>query len=239
MEITTCDVFMAHIPHKDIDKIVECITSYESVVAYLIGMETADTVGEHMHFIVETKGKGWYHKFSKRVFKDWYNLNGKAHSVNGVSYPRQYGKLNKIKDMEKMYSYTVKDQNLRTNMSQSVIDKYVEKSYKKQKDVCYYTQLLEKIDKFEKELIGTKLAHNKELIKERKRTGVENRDIQTWGKNNIHDNEIDIKIYIIKLLKENPDYIITRNKVDNVWHRYISSRWSPEDIYYNLYNKRT
>jgi hypothetical protein len=237
-EITHCDVFMAHLPHSDVDKIVECITGYEEVVSYLIGLETADTVGEHYHFIIESKGKGWYHKFSKRVFKDWYKLNGKAYSVDGVRYPRQYGKVHKVKDMEKMICYTVKDKNVRTDMSQQVLAKYLEKSYKKQSDVCYYTQILEKLDKFEQEQIKINYAQNKELIKERNRTGIPNPDIATYGNGLIHDNEIHIKIYIIKLLKEIPNNCITRNKVDHIWNRWISSRWTPEDIYSNLYRKR-
>lgn len=237
MEITNCDVFMAHIPHKDIDKIVECITGYECVVSYLIGMETADTVGEHMHFIVETKGKGWYHKFSKRVFKDWYNLNGKAHSINGVSYPRQYGKLNKIKDMEKMYSYTVKDQNLRTNMSQSVIDKYVEKSYKKSESRDYTLQLLKKIDDFDKTIYPDYVSDKKAV-----------RKVKPWDsltqREKIHEEfeypkhrKQCILIYIIKLLKEKNVESITKGQIDSYWNKWTSTRWTADEIYLDRYHR--
>ena len=102
---------MAHIPHSEVDYLCQELASYR----YLIGMEKSEY--EHFHFLVEMDDKQ-YHSFSKKIFKDKYNLRGRA--IKGL--PRQYGKEKQIKDIEKIARYTCKDQNVRTNLKEEELD---------------------------------------------------------------------------------------------------------------------
>jgi len=117
--------FMAHIPHDEQEYLEETLKEYD-IGKYVIGMEHADSVGEHFHFLVQFTDAD-YHKYSKRVFKDKFNLRGQ----NRGGKCKQYGKLKEIRDLEKMTAYTVKDGNVITNMTDKEIQKYTELSYKK------------------------------------------------------------------------------------------------------------
>lgn len=103
--------FMAHIPHKDADILCQELAPYK----YLFGMEKTEY--EHIHFLVDMNDKQ-YHAFSKKIFKDKYKLRGRA--TKGA--PRQYGKETKIKDIQKIATYTCKDQNVRTNLLEEELD---------------------------------------------------------------------------------------------------------------------
>lgn len=235
MEITNCDVFYAHIPHSDINFIEQVISEYEDVTTYLIGLELGtQTKVEHMHFIVESVGKGWYHKFSKRIFIDKYHLNGVPKTVNGKAIPKEYGKVKKVRDWDKMHAYTVKDGNIRTNMSQSVIDKYVQMSHKKSESRDYTIQLLSKIDDFDEKHFRDYYTCPKHCKKE---------DFSHWlEKQNFFADEgyqisrkRNILIYIIKQLKEKNIESITKGQVDSYWNKWTTSRWNENEIYNDRY----
>jgi len=61
------------------------------------------------------------------VFREKYELRGRAQDGNA----RQYGRVKNIQDNEKMASYTVKDNNIRTNFEEEQLRKIFEGSYKK------------------------------------------------------------------------------------------------------------
>lgn len=117
-------MFMAHINHEHIDYVETTLNNY-GIGNYIIAME--ETTYQHMHFLVQMTDED-YHKFSKRVFKDKFKLRGRA--VKGE--PRQYGKIHNIEDIEKAKAYTCKDGNLRTNMTDAQIQKYVDASFEKE-----------------------------------------------------------------------------------------------------------
>lgn len=115
--------FMAAIKHDQWSYVLDTLKEYE-IGAYLCSKEIAkgvhsETNGEHMHFLVQMTDKD-YHKFSKRVFVEKYKLRGKATKDN----PRQYGRVKKIENLERMAAYTLKDGNIETNMSESQIEGY-------------------------------------------------------------------------------------------------------------------
>ena len=103
--------FMAHISHKECETLCKDLAPYK----YLFGMETSDY--EHYHFLVEMSDKQ-YHAFSKKIFKDRYKLRGRA--IKGS--PRQYGKENHIRDIQKIARYSCKDKNVRTNLTEEELD---------------------------------------------------------------------------------------------------------------------
>lgn len=122
--------FMAAIKHTNVDYVVDTLQEY-NIGTYIIGLENAEgvhseTEGEHFHFLVEMSPED-YHKFAKRVFIDKFKLRGRA--TKGK--PRQYGKLTKIDNLEKMKAYTVKDSNVRTNLNDEQLEKVKETSFKK------------------------------------------------------------------------------------------------------------
>lgn len=103
--------FMAHIKHDDKEYIKEQLKDFK----YLFGMETCEY--EHYHFLVEMSDKN-YHAFAKRVFKDKYQLRGRA--ISGA--PRQYGKVSHIRDIQKIARYTCKDKNIITNIGEEELE---------------------------------------------------------------------------------------------------------------------
>lgn len=180
--------FMAHLPHSDHDSIISKLKEYE-IGSYLIGYENEPY--EHYHFLVQMT-TATYHTFSKSLFKDKYNLRGQAR--NGL--PRQYGKLKKIEDLEKMASYTIKSGNITSNMPQDEIDKYFSKSFQKTEKKKLYQEVFENIES--KQCI--------EIL----------RFMDSYGQpsgNNIPKIIKNIKLLIINYLRINTDINMCRSNV--------------------------
>lgn len=127
--------FMAHIPHSDISGVmIELHKDIRPGSKYLVSCETKPY--EHIHFLVEMSDAG-YSKFAKRVFIDKYKLRGRA--SKGLA--RQYGKLTKIENIERLKIYMLKglkdpDNRFIYNMEQEYIDKLYEKSFTKSLTPC-------------------------------------------------------------------------------------------------------
>lgn len=124
--------FFAAIQHKHIESVQEILLEYGSCTKWLIAMEISPTAhqeigGQHMHFITNMTSSD-YALFTKRVFIKQYNLRGRA----SKDMPRQYGKLKVIHDIDKMFAYTIKDNNIRTNFSVECLAEWKKHSYKKQ-----------------------------------------------------------------------------------------------------------
>lgn len=127
--------FMCHTTQEHFDYLEETLKEY-NIGTYFIGYEAQPY--EHYHFLVEMSNDD-YVKFRKRVFIDKLKLRGQARQ----GQPRQYGKINSIKDIEKMKSYTIKEGIYRTNLvSEDELKEILANSFSKQ----------EKIDK-EKEIL--------------------------------------------------------------------------------------
>lgn len=136
--------FMGAIEHVHFDYLETVIKEYD-IGGYIISAETAsashtETNGEHFHFLVQICEKD-YTRFAKRVFIDKFALRGRA--VKGK--PRQYGKVAKIENLEKMKTYTVKDGNFRTNLSDDEIKEYVESSFVKDEKRKILDELLDEM----------------------------------------------------------------------------------------------
>lgn len=189
-------MFMAHMPHSEIDFIEETLKSYD-IGGYLIGLEKDPY--EHYHFAVEMTDKD-YHNFSKRVFKDKFKLRGRA--TKGKC--RQYGKEKNVKDVEKMLSYTAKDKNVRTNLEDSKIKDIIAKSFKK-------VERLEFLDECAKELETKWNNHYIELvdINEGQLPDKERPNLKT------------LRIMIINILRKKNLKTISRSKVESVLYRYF------------------
>lgn len=134
--------FFAAIKHSQIEFLIQILTEYP-IGAYLIGLETTtdshkETNGEHFHFLVQMEDKD-YHKFSKRIFIEKYKLRGRALTDK----PRQYGKVNKIEDLTRMAAYTIKDGNIRTNMTEEQLADYKAISFKKEEKETFRDELIE------------------------------------------------------------------------------------------------
>lgn len=121
--------FFGSIPHSDISYCLTTLLEYK-VTDYIIAMEIAqghkETSGEHLHFLIKTDDEKFYQNYCKRVFIDKYKLRGRSQT----GLPRQYGKVNHIKDIDKMIAYTIKDEKYITNISD--LTKYQELSFKKE-----------------------------------------------------------------------------------------------------------
>ena len=155
-EILTFKAFMAVIEHKYAHEIKEILSQYD-IGKYIIAKETSKTAhtetnGEHFHFIVEMTDKD-YHRFSKRLFIDRFNLRGRATKDK----PRQYGKVKQIDNLEKMKSYTLKENDYDSNLSDEELKILFERSYKKKDEIDEQEELfrylgenikLETIDKY-------------------------------------------------------------------------------------------
>jgi hypothetical protein len=109
-----------HLHMTEIHKIWDETDKGLYVVSKEISSEShQDTDGEHFHFVAEMTPIV-YHAFSKRLFKDRFNLRGVA--KDGLS--RQYGKVKEIKDINRMIAYSLKDGDYITNISDDEIDRY-------------------------------------------------------------------------------------------------------------------
>lgn len=114
--------FMFHLPCSEYDHLENTLKEYD-IGQYIMAFEYKPY--PHYHFMVQMSSYE-YHKYSKRIVLK-YKLCGKPQ--NGK--PRQYGKVKKIEDLEKMKSYTLKDGDFRTNMDEKTINALVEKSFRK------------------------------------------------------------------------------------------------------------
>jgi len=134
--------FFFAIHHTEIDWLEEKLKTYlQDPNNYVMSMETSttthqETEGQHIH-ILATMGSSEYKKFSTIVIRK-YKLSGKAQNGKG----RQYGKLNVIRDLGKMLSYTLKDNNFRTNMDEQLIKTAYDKSYKKEEKLDEETKIM-------------------------------------------------------------------------------------------------
>jgi len=125
--------FMAAVEFQYYEEIKEVLLSYE-VDRWIIAKETSstshkETNGEHLHFMCLMSDQD-YNRFAKRIFIDRFKLRGRAIK----DHPRQYGKVKNIENVSRMQSYTLKDGNFQTNMSEKEIQVLCDASFKKNED---------------------------------------------------------------------------------------------------------
>lgn len=114
---------------------------------YIIAKETCqdahkETNGQHFHVAVEIDDKS-YDNFRKTVLVNYYKLRGRATK----NLPRQYGIVREVRDETKFLSYTCKDKDIMTNITDKTrLNKYIDDSYKKEEKKVFETQLYEYLD---------------------------------------------------------------------------------------------
>ena len=128
--------FMGHMPLDDYDYLEDTLKEYD-IGGYLIGAEVSSTGVEHYHFLVEMTSKD-YHLFSERIFRKHYKLRGRA----SKGQARQYGKLKEIRDFERLKAYTMKEGNIRTNMSEEDLAYAREISFSKNEKIDLREKML-------------------------------------------------------------------------------------------------
>lgn len=116
---------MFHIGEGHFDFVEETLCDYD-IGQYIIAFESDPY--DHFHIIFEGTEK-IYTNFSKRLIEK-FKLRGKSKEGKG----RQYGKVKVIKDIDKMMSYTLKNEKYRTNMETDKIQELLEKSFVKKEN---------------------------------------------------------------------------------------------------------
>ena len=130
--------FMAHTNYEMFDYLEDTLKEY-NIGTYFIGYEAEPY--EHFHFLVEMSADD-YVKYRKRVFIDKLKLRGQAKQ----GQPRQYGKVNSIKDLEKMKSYTIKEGKFRTNLEdQQELQILIDTAFSKQEKVDKEKEILKQL----------------------------------------------------------------------------------------------
>lgn len=151
--------FMAHLSITEYDYLEEVLQEYDCGY-YLIGYEAEPY--NHYHFLCQMSLSN-YHNFTKRVFTTKYKLRGKA--IKGHS--RQYGKIKEIHDIEKLKSYTIKDGNYRSNMSEEDVKKIFDNSHKKETLKLQKDKMIDYIGSFQGDpktkIIKYCLAHDVDI----------------------------------------------------------------------------
>jgi uncharacterized protein YeeX (DUF496 family) len=120
-------MFMLHLALSQLDDVVEELTKKASLGDYVIAYE--DKPYEHMHLVVHMNETD-YLAFSSKM-KNKYKLATKA--TKGAR--RQIGRVKTIRDLNRAYAYTLKENNenwIRTNMTKEKINDYIAESFKKE-----------------------------------------------------------------------------------------------------------
>lgn len=120
--------FYCDLPLEELDNLETLLKKYITDESrYLIAHEISSIKQKsHFHVIVEFPELSQWDMFRNAVLIKKYNLSAKN---------KQYGKVKKINDVNKMISYILKDEGARrTNLSTDVVDEYVQAAFKKPVD---------------------------------------------------------------------------------------------------------
>lgn len=129
--------FFCEITHDRVPDALKVISKYVKdgrIGRYVMSAETSedshlDTSGQHLHFACEMSDEA-YAAFAKTLFIDKFKLkNGGRGQKSG----NKYGKVDKIRSLERMIGYTLKDDKVWTNMSEKDIEYYRQFGFKKKK----------------------------------------------------------------------------------------------------------
>ena len=107
-----------------------------------------------MHFMLRSEDDTAqkYHTMVMSLFRNRYKLRGKA--VKGAS--RQYGRVKKIEDMDKMLSYTTKDENVIYKVNdRKWLEECIKNSYKKEEKNTMWKEFIGAMDEWVKVYYGS------------------------------------------------------------------------------------
>lgn len=131
--------FMYHLPITEHQYLVDKLIEYKCP-KYLVAHEK--TPYSHFHLVAWMTLKE-YNNYNKHIINK-YNL--KANSKNGQT--KQYGKETKIRNLERMMTYTVKDGNVKTSLTTEQLQLYIDKSYKKDEKHKFEKEVIEYINDY-------------------------------------------------------------------------------------------
>tara|TARA_B100000519_G_C14194014_1_gene414518 strand:- start:416 stop:1075 length:660 start_codon:yes stop_codon:yes gene_type:complete len=121
--------FYVDLPHKDFKENTDRVINHYQITNYLIVGEKTSSGIEHYHFLLYCTQNTY--AAIMQWFKSQYGLVGKAKKDGR----RQYGKINKIRNLERLKTYMLKDidqwQLYATNISSENIEKLYANSHKK------------------------------------------------------------------------------------------------------------
>lgn len=204
-EETKYIAFYADIPHKEVNEVIKDIEEYyDDTKSYLIGLEYAEA-REHYHFVINFTEKE-YAAYVKRVLKGKFHLSGRR---NKKGHTGQFGKVSKIRNIDAMCSYTLKDLDYRTNFRQEKIDRLVKASYPKPESDT--KEFMEECMMFIKEEITID-------------------DTICISANNYNDSPVEIAQLVIKFLKSKKRDLLA-STVKRFTMRYITYHSQNYDTY--------
>lgn len=128
-----------HIPISEFDTIERILLDGYDVGTYLIGHEHDPF--SHFHFVAQLPNKKQWTAFQKKIVTK-YDLRGKA----TAGKPRQYGSIKNIRDIDKLKAYTVKQNNVRTNMTDKDYCRYLEMSFTSANNRAFFDALIEELE---------------------------------------------------------------------------------------------
>lgn len=129
---------MYHLPENEFDVLEQMITDHD-IGGYIIGHETDPY--DHFHVVFEELSENVYTNLNKKIVEK-YKL--RACSKKGIR--KQYGKIRKIEDLDKLKSYTVKDGNFRTNLSDEEMKKVIENSFEKTRKKEWIDKVIKRLE---------------------------------------------------------------------------------------------
>lgn len=138
-------VALAHAHALELEKYLQQYIMEDS--EYIIAKETCknthkETEGQHFHIAVEMDDRS-YDNFRKTVLVNHYGLRGRA----SKTLPRQYGVVKDVRDETKFLSYTCKDKNILTNITDKArLEKYIEDSYERKEKQQFEEQLFDLLE---------------------------------------------------------------------------------------------
>jgi hypothetical protein len=150
--------FYVDLPHKDFTQITNNIVEHYTIDKYLITAEKTQTGIEHYHFLIHCT-QNTYAAIMQKLKSD-YSLKGKAEKDGR----RQYGKLKKIENIDRLKIYMLKDWKqwklIKTNIDKDKIEQLHALSFKKNEKFAR----IEILKKNFQELIKKSLRKNEEII---------------------------------------------------------------------------
>ena len=122
--------FMVRLPHERLEDLTTLIERHGGeATRWLLAKEKDKEDREHFHGVVFMED----HEYDKvqRHFREVWKLKGSAR--NGDT--KEYGRVRKVKDKNKMLSYTVKDGNVVTSETWDIdLEQFIQASYQKPKE---------------------------------------------------------------------------------------------------------
>lgn len=140
---------MYHLPENEFDALEQMIQDHD-IGGYIIGHETEPY--DHFHVVFEELSENVYTNMNKKIVEK-YKLRGD--SKKGIR--KQYGKIRrKIEDLDRLKSYTVKDGNFRSNLSEAEMKRVIENSFEKNRKKEWIDKVITQLEAEHYELFQDK-----------------------------------------------------------------------------------